>query len=462
MALSLASMSVESHAPVAEADRSRSLDVLRGVAVLGILVMNSRNFALPLQQFDNPAFPGQAGSPARRADLWSWGVANVLFEDKMIAILSMLFGAGIVLGGARAVREARAAIVHYRRMFWLLVIGLLHAYGLWYGDILNTYAICGMAIYPVRRARPAVLICLGVLVLSVAIFVRVGPRVMDVVSAPAATAAPTNTAGAGATQAATESPAASATPSTSPAAAARESRSDRIWRVSLAEEQAAYQGSWWNLATWRARLNTLWHFDGGITFSFWRCGGFILIGMGLVQLGLLTGTAQRSTYWSLILAGYGVGLALMLVGFWPQLTRTLGRSPQMSPEARTLVGSMAWTLRYAAAGGIALGHISVVMLLCQSRVASPLLAPLAAVGRMALSCYLMHTLVCIALFDGWALGQWGTWRMSQVAVLVGGIWITQLLICPIWLRLFLFGPAEWTWRSLTHWKLQPFMRRATT
>src|SRR5262245_42460524 len=105
---------MHSPGPTPDSSRIHALDILRGVAVLGIFVMNSRNFALPLQQFDNPAFPGKAGS-ARLSDLAAWAIENAMFEDKMIAIFSMLFGAGLILASARAVRPA---LVHYRRMFW--------------------------------------------------------------------------------------------------------------------------------------------------------------------------------------------------------------------------------------------------------------------------------------------------------------------------------------------------------
>src|ERR1043165_5744789 len=157
--------------PLDATGRIRSLDILRGVAVLGIFAMNIRNFALPLQQFDNPAFPTP---PLRTADAWAWGLTNLLFEDKMIAIFSILFGAGIVLMPARS---PRPALTHYRRMFWLFVIGLVHAFGLSYGDILNTYAICGAVIYPLRRLRPALLVALGLAVLTSAVWLRAGPAI---------------------------------------------------------------------------------------------------------------------------------------------------------------------------------------------------------------------------------------------------------------------------------------------
>src|ERR1043165_3507965 len=229
-------------APTSETTRIRSLDLLRGVAVLGIFVMNSRNFGLPLQQFDNPAFPGRPGSPAKAADLWAWAIGNLAFEDKMIAIFSMLFGAGIVLNADRiaaAASRLRAASIHYRRMFWLLIIGLIHAYGLWYGDILNTYAICGALLYPLHRLRPGLLVGIGILVITISIWARVGPRMYE-------TVVPRDSASA---QVDTPRP--------------PESTQDRIWRESTENEDKAYRGSYIDLFRWRANLNTVWHFYGG-------------------------------------------------------------------------------------------------------------------------------------------------------------------------------------------------------
>lgn len=413
-------------APTPSPDRIRSLDILRGVAVLGIFAMNIRNFALPIQQFDNAAFPTP---PLRTADLWAWGLTNLLFEDKMIAIFSILFGAGIVL---MASRTARPALTHYRRMSWLFLIGLVHAFGLWYGDILNTYAICGALIFPLRRLRPALLIALGIAVLTSAVWLRAGPAMS-----------------------------ASLSPSTPAAAQAEtrvESTQDRIWRESLEGEQAAYHGSWLDLARWRAKLNIVWHWYGCIEFNFERCAGFMLIGMGLVQLGVLSASRPASFYWSLLIGAYALGALLAALGMWPQLLRPLGRAPSASPEARQILGQIASALRLIAAGFIATGHIALVMLLCRVRSLSPLVSPLAAAGRMALSNYLLQTLIAVAVFDPWAGAQWGTWRMTRLYILVAAVWLVQLILSPLWLRTFRFGPVEWLWRSLTYWRAQPLVR----
>jgi uncharacterized protein len=125
-----------------------------------------------------------------------------------------------------------------------------------------------------------------------------------------------------------------------------------------------------------------------------------------------------------------------------------------------MLGNMAWTARYVGAIGVAVGHVGVVMLLCRARALAVVLAPLAAAGRMALSNYLMQTVVSVLIFDGWAGKQWGTWRFGEFTLLVVGVWVVQLTLSPVWMRYFRFGPVEWAWRSLTYWRVQPMRRGA--
>jgi uncharacterized protein len=337
-------------------------------------------------------------------------------------LFSILFGAGIVI---MTFRSPRPAIIHYRRMLWLLVFGLAHAYLLWYGDILNTYAILGAILYPARRLRPALLIALGLAVLSVAIFLR-----------------------------ARELLASLAPPAQQVSAAL--SHSDRIMQRAVETESAAYRGSWLDLLRWRARINTAWHLYGGIDFNFWRCGGFILIGMGLVQLGILSASRPTSIYAGLAIGGYSLGLTLAILGFWPQLARALGRAPQVAADARPMLGLLAWSARYIGAIAMTCGHIGLIMLACKLTT-GPALAPLAAAGRMALSNYILQTLIAVSIFDGWAGGQWGRWRFAELTLLVAAVWAAQLVLSPLYFRFFRIGPLEWLWRTLTYLRPQPFL-----
>ena len=132
--------------------------------MLGILLVNMQWFSMPNAAAVNPYALGQ---PAL-TDLRIWLAIELFAESKFITVFSLLFGAGVVLMAGRLEnRGVRPARVHYRRMTWLMVFGLVHAYVLWHGDILVLYAICGMLIYPLRRLSVRALVTLGVAALAV-------------------------------------------------------------------------------------------------------------------------------------------------------------------------------------------------------------------------------------------------------------------------------------------------------
>src|SRR5688572_17767509 len=140
-------------APVSTRERLRTLDVLRGCALLGILLMNIPYFALPESAYMRlNDWGGNDG-----ANLWTFLVQWVLFDGKMRALFSMLFGAGIIIFIERATARRDSVQVgdlFVRRMLWLMLFGILHAWFIWYGDILYAYAICGLLIFPLRTLAP--------------------------------------------------------------------------------------------------------------------------------------------------------------------------------------------------------------------------------------------------------------------------------------------------------------------
>ena len=156
--------------PVPETDRYQAIDVLRGCAVLGILLINIQLFAMPQAASLNPT---ALGPPSSR-DLVIWSVNHLFADQKFMTIFSLLFGAAVLLMTTRiAGRGGSAALVHYRRMFWLLLFGLVHAYFLWHGDILVLYAVCGFLVYPARWLGARTLFLLGLLVLAVGSLISV-------------------------------------------------------------------------------------------------------------------------------------------------------------------------------------------------------------------------------------------------------------------------------------------------
>ena len=138
-------------APVREASRLLPIDALRGLAVLGILAMNIQYFSQVSAAYLNPTLTG----PLTGADYWIWLINHLLFDEKMMGIFSMLYGAGIVLlCGNLESRGVRPFGVFVRRSLWLVVFGVLHAYLLWEGDVLFSYAVCGLLVYPLRKWPP--------------------------------------------------------------------------------------------------------------------------------------------------------------------------------------------------------------------------------------------------------------------------------------------------------------------
>src|SRR3954452_9324044 len=144
-------------------DRHLSIDAVRGFAVLGILLMNIVGMGLPSFAYIDPTYAGMHGP----ADLWTWAINNVLTDGKMRALFTMLFGASTVLIAERAEGSSPGPMqTHYRRMFWLFVFGMIHAYFLWWGDILVTYAVAGLFIFPFRRLSFRVQAAVGIVILA--------------------------------------------------------------------------------------------------------------------------------------------------------------------------------------------------------------------------------------------------------------------------------------------------------
>ena len=426
--------------PVSSAERYFAVDVLRGFALLGILAMNIVGFGWPFSAYGNPTIGGGFTGLDRAV----WFGNHLVFEDKMMTIFSMLFGAGLVLMDQRAEsRGAKIRGIYYRRVFWLLVIGLVHSYLIWMGDILVLYAECGFLLYLFRKRQPASLLIVGICVLLVLVPLNLGfARWID--SAKAATARVEAQIKAG------EKPAAS------------DQRLHDIWTEHIQEfvdpthEQAAkdwakelrvYRGGYPGIVKYRASIlvfiQTVYSLLGGwLLFALGR----MLVGMGLMKLGVFSGQRSRRFYLWMVGLGYGIGLPLMVFDALALMRHSFSTDYTMHGGGfYNMFGSLV----------VALGHVGLLMLIVQSGTLQWLTRRLAAVGRMALSNYLTHSLVCTTLFYGYGFGLFGQINRTGLAAIVLAIWVFQLLVSPIWLAHFRFGPAEWLWRSLTYWRLQP-------
>lgn len=425
--------------PVPETDRVVTLDVIRGVAVLGILVMNVIEFGMPMRGYDNPAYAG--GSEG--ADLWTYYVQAALFDGRMRALFSMLFGAGIVLFGERvARREGSAADLLLRRCLWLIPFGIVHRFALqWTGDILYIYAVICVLAVAFRVLKPRLLIVLGILVL--ACFVPIA-----LVQHQAQAELRDRAAQAVAIEARGESV---------PADLA-EARKRWERRASLVPpkpdevkvEIDAVRGSWLDIARFRWEHNHQFQSDFLYRYFVFDVLGMVLLGMGLMKAGYFAGRCRRGVYLAMLAASVPAALLSFLLarawhaeGFSYNALGVRLAHDLSYPFTRLIVG---------------LGWAALVVLMLRGGVARPVLGAIGAVGRMAFSNYILQTLLCTTFFFGWGLGWYGTLSRVECMLVFAGASLVQIAFSLLWLRAYRFGPLEWCWRALTYWQRPPMRR----
>jgi uncharacterized protein len=423
--------------PVRAQERLGSVDVLRGFAVLGILAMNIYAFAMPFPAYGNPLIGGRTSV----LDLGTWWTTHVFFEMKFMSLFSALFGAGLALMAERAeARGVRFGGTYYRRLLWLLLMGAVHAYLFWFGDILFGYAICGLILYPLRRWRPHTLIAVGLILLCVMVPIALGFGfvVMLKMEVSAMEAIEAREAGEELTE--------------------KQLGEIEGWEQfnpgpeQLQDEIDAYRGGYLGQVVYRAPIVAMFQTVFLVVFGFWRICGLMLIGMGLMKLGVLSARYSTRFYACGAVIGFAVGLPVT----W------LGARGMFDHEFEVFyMNQGGYFPNYFGSLFLSFAYLSVVMLVFKSGILTGLTRRLAAVGRLALTNYLSHTLICTTLFYGWGFGLFDHLGRFQQMFVVLGIWILQLIVSPIWLEWFRFGPAEWLWRSLTYWRRQP-MRLVVT
>ena len=386
--------------------RVASLDVLRGVGVLGMLAVHIQLFAFPSLARWNPTGYGDWTG----INWWAWLATSVVADGKFITIFAMLFGVSIVMLAARDSRAARPAWrTHVRRMVALLVLGLAHAYLLWYGDMLVPLALCGAVVFLAWRLPPMWLLLLGGAALVTASALSWWLTWSTMQTDPAALAA---------------------------------------WRAQwtprrelIVLEILQYRGGWREQmahrvpAAWETQT---WYFA---THLFWKISGLMLIGMALFKLGALNAERPKAFYVAQSVVGLGLGTVLVSLGLRHSLLT------QWDLLEFVLVGQQ---LHYWGDVLFALGIVAVVMLLCRRRWQ---VRPVAAVGRMALTNYLLQSLICTTIFYGHGFGLFGRVDRAGQLGIVLAIWTFELAVSSIWLRYFRLGPVEWIWRWLVFGRL---------
>lgn len=393
--------------PTDPADRIVSLDVLRGFALLGILLINIWVFSMPLAVLQNPTAYGDFTG----ANYVAWLFAHVFAQGKFITLFTVLFGAGIVLF-TRSKDADAAGHLHNRRTAFLLGVGLAHAYLLWYGDILTQYALCGLFVAMVRDWKPKALARFGLLLVAV-------PTLLYLLQG--------------------------LTIQSSTQLAFGWAPSD----AAVASEIATYRSGW--IEQLDHRVPTAFSLQTGSFFAaqFWRLSGLMMVGMALFKWGVLSNQRSTEFYRRLLVGGGTGGLALVLTGVWYNTA-----VDWQAPEA-LFFGTQ---FNYWGALLLAGAYIAAVMLYCRWRSEGPVITALSAVGRTAFSNYLLQTVIATSIFYGHGLGLFGSVSRLQQLQIVVVIWVIQIILSVLWLRYFRFGPAEWLWRTATYGSRQPLRR----
>jgi uncharacterized protein len=420
--------------PTQKKSRINSLDVIRGIALLGILLMNINGMGLPFS-YSDPSILGHTEG----LNFYVWVTNELLFEGTMRGLFTLLFGAGVILLTGRLIKYGAGistADIYYRRMIWLLLFGILNVWILlWHGDILYPYAIFGLLLFPFRNLKVKNLLVIGAILIGIGILWDISDHQNNLKLQQEAEIA----------------------------------QEQKRTGIDLSEEATSTLKEWGKLNTKKTteevqeqiELMNVGYFEviqNKVKFNqwlqtwfpyrlwVWDILSYMFIGMAFFKLRIFHGERTSRFYLLMALVGYIIGITINYF------------EAQLIVQSNYDVVTMSNANQTYQLGriGVTMGHIGLFMLFIKSGMIAFLQRALAAVGRMALTNYLMHSIITSIIFYGFGFGLFGILERYELYYIVFGIWIFQLITSPIWLEYFQYGPFEWLWRSLTYGKRQPF------
>jgi uncharacterized protein len=402
-----------------------TLDIVRGVAVMGILAMNIVAFAMVPAAYLNPLAYGMESA----ADLASWVFSFVFVDGKMRGLFSFLFGASMLLVIQLAQKAGESARrVTFRRQLWLLLFGMLHYFLIWYGDILIGYALVGMVAWFFRNKAPRSLIRWGIGLLFVQLLIM-GGLAAFLQTLGAAIAAGT------ATPEMVEQWAEFTREAAVPTAAL------------LHEQTSLYLGPWSGIVEHQLTEKALMPLKFSFMFG-WETLAYMLFGMAALKSGLLTGEWDNARYRRTALLCFGISVPVYLV---------------LAALAYADGFSVPGLFTYAMAASVPIRPVMVVgyaaLIILLTRRGGWLVERIAAAGRAAFTNYLGTSIAMTGLFYGWGLGWFGSLSRIELWLVVFAMWGIMLAWSKPWLERFAYGPFEWLWRSLARWEVQPMRKR---
>jgi uncharacterized protein len=427
--------------PVAKADRIDSLDILRGIAVFGILMMNISAFGLIFQGYYNP----YASGGTSELNLFAFKVMNVGFEGTMRGIFSMLFGAGIVLMTER-MEQAGAGLttaeIHFRRMTWLMIFGIIHwTLLLWTGEILFAYSMCGFLLFALRKLPAKLQLGMGITALLIASAIY-NQEYRELVELE------------GQVEAASAIVAVGGKLDDQQTMALETWNAKSLEMVPTPESTAMFEswhnGSYWEAVTGQYPFSYDFQWTHAPFWYFFDMIPFMLIGMALLKWGVLAAHLPAKFYLGMMASGYAIGIPLGLYEYGILVSGDFGPVAVAQANQTYEISRLAMVA----------GHIGLVFVLIKLDVFKLLQRGLAASGQMALTNYLTQTMICTTLFYsfGLGLGLYNELTRIELYTIWAVIIAVQTCWSVLWLRYFRFGPFEWLWRSLTYWQLQPMRK----
>ncbi len=415
--------------------RITQLDVLRGFAVLGIYWINVIIFGLPTGAYALPNLLGQAET----LNVGHWVFSEFMVEGSMRGLFSMLFGASAMVFLNESRLGASGLMVvdrYYRRNLLLILFGIIHAYLLlWPYDVLYAYGLIGLFLFPLRKFNPYVLIVAGSLLLAIGDIDIVKPMAdksdMTLRQYTPAPAGPDS--------------------ETDESEFRNKDRDNyrESMQIQMEDDIELHQSGYIKIFTNHLEEVVAQQSVYMYSVHFFDIGGMMLWGMALLKLGVLSGKRSVRFYLLLAVCGYALSSTIRSFSVYHELTHGF------IPDDIAAHGGVNYAIGRLP---LTLAHIGLLGLFCHYPVFNFITTTLAKVGRLALTNYVLQTLISIWLFYGIGWGLIGMLERYQLIYVCVFVWIVQIIFSSIWVRHFQFGPLEWVWRSLIYGKLQPLQK----
>jgi uncharacterized protein len=429
-------------APISQKDRILFLDCIRGMALLGIIIMNITAQGQAGQLYDTM----DVRLPLTGYNYYAWFIESFLFEGTMRGLFSILFGTGTLLLINRLQKNNSGLVpadIYYRRVMWMIVFGLINAYLLlWPGDILYPYGVAGLFLFPFRNFSAKKLLLFAFIALSIATYKEYGSlnrRKEVIVQGRAAEALVEKNRKLSDEQKEFLGKwvelKRTGTKDSIPARLAEEEK--KIVNKNYAQIYKVYE-----------KINIQIQSTGLYRFNIWDMLIFFFIGMALFKNGFITGAQPNKVYFITAIAGTGIGLWLNYLH--------VSLNYQVQFDLVKYTEKAAFEVYELRRVFQTVGYLSILILLYKVTPFKKIFKVLAPVGQMAFTNYLCQSIITSIVFYGF--GLFAKLQRYELYYVVGSIWVFQIIFSHIWLHYFRMGPLEWIWRSLTYWKKQPLKK----